>query len=848
MTELTSDIDSVPSLLAAYQRDPLRYHELIDAHGNVRPAWQRMLAGIERADPAQMRARHDFVARQVRENGVTYNVYADAQGTDRPWDLDLLPQIIDAAEWQTLAAGIAQRAALLNAVLADLYGPQTLLAEGLLPAELVFGHDNFLWPCHGAKPSSGIFLHIYAVDLARAPDGAWWVLADRTQAPSGAGYAVENRHIISRAFPDLFHEMRVQDLSAFIRALQTSLQELAPAPAGEAPLAVLLTPGRFNETYFEHVYLARLLGVPLVEGQDLTVRADTVFMKTLGGLKRVHAILRRVDDDFCDPLELRGESALGVPGLLGAARAGRVLIANALGSGALESPGLLGFLPHICKRLRGEKLALPAIATWWCGEMPAREEALGELHRLVIKSAFPSHRVEPLFGPNLDRARLAELRARIEAHPQFWVAQELVDLSQAPVWQRAATHAHIVPRAISMRAFAVATGDGNYSVMPGGLSRIAARPGARIVSMQRGGSSKDTWVLAGGSVDVDTLSHRQFGAHDIVRKDDFLPSRMIENLFWVGRYSERSDDLTRLLRVVLSRYIDTAGATTTSALQSALDVCHHVKLIESKAPMREALMAALTDASAPHSLAGILNRLLWSAAQVRGRLSQENWRGLMEVQRETQSLEPGGLDLGNALELLNRLLMEVSALSGFALDDMTRDDGWRFLMIGRRLERLQFTADVLACVLRRSALEQGPPDATTLEWLLELADSIITYRMRYLSSPQLIPVLDLIVCDPANPHALLFQAHELHLHLQIVDATFGGSSAPEFAEMKMRLADCDLSALEAYLFGDRQHSGAMQGFAVMLGGIANSARRASDALALRHFAHVDTASRATLSA
>jgi uncharacterized alpha-E superfamily protein len=255
-------------------------------------------------------------------------------------------------------------------------------------------------------------------------------------------------------------------------------------------------------------------------------------------------------------------------------------------------------------------------------------------------------------------------------------------------------------------------------------------------------------------------------------------------------------------------------------------------------------MAALTDAAAPYSLASILNRLLWSAAQVRGRLSSENWRGLMEVQRETQALDPAGLDLGNALELLNRLLMEVSALSGFALDDMTRDDGWRFLMIGRRLERLQFTADVLARVLQRAAA----PDEATLEWLLELADSIITYRMRYLSSPQLIPVLDLIICDPANPHALLFQAHEIHRHLLIVDEAFGGSSAPEFAAMEASLATCDLSALEPALFGERGRNDAIAGFAATLAGIAERARKASDALALRHFAHVDTASRATLSA
>ena len=833
----TEDRVAVPDLLASYHRDPTRYHELLDEQGNVRAPWQPLYTGIAQSDPAQMRARREFVARQIRENGVTYNVYADAKGTDRPWELDLLPQIIDAGEWESIAAGIAQRAALLDALLADIYGPQTLIAEGLLPAELVFGHDNFLWPCRGMQPPDGIFLHVHAVDLARAPDGSWWVVADRTQAPSGAGYAVENRQIVSRAFSDLFHDMRVQDLSGFVRALQTTLHDIAPVDPGEAPLAVLLTPGRFNETYFEHAYLARLLGVPLVEGQDLTVRADTVHMKTLGGLKRVHTILRRVDDDFCDSLELRGESALGVPGLTAAARAGRVAIANALGSGVLESPGLLGFLPRICERLRGEQLAIPSVATWWCGEAPVRASALAQLDRLVVKAAFPSRRVDPIFGPGLGRGRLADLRARIAAHPHRWVAQEMVDLSQTPVWQHSPYHPRIVPRAISMRVFAAATGKGEYTVMPGGLSRIAARTGARIVSMQRGGGSKDTWVLANGSGSRGALRQRALGVRDIVRRDEFLPSRMIENLFWVGRYSERSDDFTRLLRIALSRYVATAGASG-AALDTALAAGRYVRLIDSELPPRDALLAALTDLAAPYSLASTLDRLLRGAAQVRGRLSAENWRGLMEVQRETHKLDPRTLDLGNALELLNRLLMEVSALSGFALDDMTRDDGWRFLMIGRRMERLQFSADVLAHVLRQPLA----PDTATLEWLLELTDSIITYRMRYLSSPQLIPTLDLIVCDPANPHALVFQLHELHRHLLALDQAFGTDSAPAIAALEQSLSGCDMSAMEP---GPARDQGIFA-FAALLADVAAGARQASEALALRHFAHVDAAGVATL--
>ncbi|NQC83206.1 circularly permuted type 2 ATP-grasp protein, partial [Pseudomonas aeruginosa] len=401
----------MPELLAHYPFTDTAYHELLDRQGGVRPHWQRLFRQLERSSPEQLRQRQALVERQIQENGVTYNVYADPKGTDRPWALDLLPNLLSAAEWQPIAAGVAQRARLLNALLADLYGDQRLLAEGLLPSELVFGHPNFLWPALGIRPPGGIFLHSYAVDLARDADGRWQVLADRTQAPSGAGYALENRQIVSRALPELYRDLRVQHLAGYFRTLQETLASQA-AGDGETPLVVLLTPGRFNETYFEHLYLARQLGFPLVEGHDLTVRDATLYLKTLGGLKRVHAVLRRLDDDFCDPLELRTDSALGIPGLLEAVRQGRVLVANALGSGVLESPGLLGFLPQACRRLLGEELALPSLDTRWCGEPQALEAILAALPDLVIKPAFPGQRCEPLFGHALDSAGLACRRPR----------------------------------------------------------------------------------------------------------------------------------------------------------------------------------------------------------------------------------------------------------------------------------------------------------------------------------------------------------------------------------------------------------------------------------------------------
>jgi len=827
----------MPDLLDRYPLTTGTYHELLDDHGAVRPHWRRLFDQLQRSTPAQLMQRQALLARQIQENGVTYNVYADPKGADRPWELDLLPHVIDAQEWKQLSAGIAQRARLLNAVLADLYGPQRLISEGLLPAELVFGHNNFLWPCQGISPPEGIFLHLYAVDLARTPDGRWWVTADRTQAPSGAGYALENRMIVSRAFPDLYRDLKVQHLSGFFRTLQETLARQAPSD-GEPPLVVLLTPGRFNESYFEHLYLARQLGYPLVEGGDLTVRDATVYLKTLSGLRRVHAIMRRLDDDFCDPLELRTDSALGVPGLLEAVRQGRVLVANALGSGVLESPGLLGFLPKICQFLFGEDLLLPSIATWWCGEPPVLAQALEKLPQLLIKPAFPSQSFKPVFGRDLSEEQRARLAARIQARPYAYVAQELAQLSQAPVWQ--AEDGLLQPRAIGMRVYAVSGEDG-YRVLPGGLTRVAAEADAEVVSMQRGGASKDTWVLgelAPGS--EQWKAQRTVGVHDLVRRDPYLPSRVVENLFWFGRYCERCDDSARLLRIMLARYVD---GDDPQALQSAVSLGESLMLLPEEGELPERLLAALLGDDWSFSLRSNLQRLQWAASQVRGKLSRENWQALVELQREALELETGEADFGELLDFLNRLVMSLAALSGFALDDMTRDEGWRFLMIGRRLERLQFLSSSLAAFLRGEAVF----DQAGLEWLLELGNSSITYRSRYLAVAQLIPVLDLLLLDEQNPHAVLFQLKLVARTLKRLNDDFGAPRETALPELATRLSRFDLRCLENPLFGEASLRAALDGLADLLQEVADVSGQVSDRLALRHFAHVDDVSQRTVS-
>jgi uncharacterized circularly permuted ATP-grasp superfamily protein/uncharacterized alpha-E superfamily protein len=723
----------------------------------VRPHWKKFLGHLDAVAPEEMRRRLDFAEQRIQENGVTYNVYADPNGADRPWALDPLPLIIPPEEWAEVSAAVAQRATLLNAMLADLYSDQTLLSEGLLPPALVYGQHGYLWPCRGVKPPGGIWLHNYAVDLARSPNGRWWVIADRTQAPSGAGYALENRLIVSRVFPEMFRDLHVQHVADFFRDQLDGLAALAPVEGDEQPHMVLLTPGPYNETYFEHAYLARYLGFPLVEGQDLTVRGETVYLKTLRGLKRVHVILRRQDDAYCDPLELRGESALGIPGLINVARAGRVVISNALGCGLMASGALMGFLPAICRRLLGEELAMPSVATWWCGEKPALEYVRENFDDLVIKPAYPTQRMEPVFGNELKDEARADMLRRIEARPHAYVAQEMVNLSQAPTWSRAHER-RLLARPVGLRAYAVTTPDG-YSVMPGGLARVATGASTRIISMQRGGASKDTWVLTDGPVSQFSLLKPSVGIRDLVRAGANLSSRVVENLFWLGRYSERFDDSARMLRVALSRVL-VGGGQKTNVVVSALELARHLGVLPKigedtaiKKNSEHELLEAIYDPEQPGSLAGNIRNLMWSATHVRERLSLDHWHSLNRLQRYQQNARKVHPTLTEAIAFLDRVLSVSSSLTGFAMDNMTRDDGWRFLIIGRRMERLSFLAMTVTHFLRMPST-RAPG---SLEWLLELSDSIITYRSRYSRQPELLPVIDLLVFDDSNPHGVLFK-------------------------------------------------------------------------------------------
>jgi uncharacterized circularly permuted ATP-grasp superfamily protein/uncharacterized alpha-E superfamily protein len=805
----------IDARLESYLSDSRRYDELLDSAGDVRTHWRPVIDALARDGADAVQRGVELARRLILENGVTYNVYADPQGRDRPWVLDPLPILLTAAEWREIELGVAQRARLFDSLLADIYGPQQLLADGTVPAELPFGHPNFLWPCHGITPPGGNWLHVHAVDISRSADGRWWALDDRTQTPSGLGYALENRQIVSRVFPDLLGDLGVSSLGGFFMALRENL--LRHAPEEEVPLAVVLTPGAFNETYFEHAYLARQLGLPLVEGHDLTVRGDTVYLKTLGGLRRVHAILRRLDDDFCDPVELRADSALGVPGLIGVVRAGRVVLANGLGSGVLESAAWMGFMPAAAERLLGEKLRLPSVATWWCGERLALDYVLENIERLVIKPTYPNQNFRTVFGRDLDVVARANLIKRLIARPHAYVAQERLAFSQAPVWRSGGatstdTTAGGPPgfsaRALGIRVYAIATPSG-YRVMPGGLARIAS-DAADIVSMQRGGGSKDVWVLAPDRRSIDESAVA--GAAPRSARHDDLPSRLAENLFWLGRYSERCEDKARLLRATLR------VRPNPLLWPQVLETCGHF------------VAPALFDDVNPLGLPADLQRLGWCAAQARSRLSAENWRAIGVLQREFQD---AALAKRDPRGTLNALLLSLAGLAGFALDDMTQDDGWRLMMIGRRLERLQFLAELLAQRLRSGET----PVQSELEWLLDIGDSTITYRTRYLAAPRLGSVIDLLVFDQTNPRALAFQWHALEYSLVRVAASLGGAPDDTLDEAVGLVEEMQLSAIE----GDSPRAvRARQGLAEQLSGLGLAAGRLSDRLSLKYFSLIDT--------
>ena len=751
---------------ADYQCSNEVYDEMCVNGNQIRPHWEYLIRSLKALGQSEMERRWQKALRLLRDNGVTYNVYGDPQGRDRPWQLDPIPLLISSEEWQLIERGLIQRAELMNLLLADLYGSRETLRKGLLPIELIATHPGFLRPSHGINMLSRHRLPLYAVDLVRSSNG-FWALADRTQAPSGAGYALENRLVMSRILPSLFRDSHVHRLASFFRTLRTTLASMS---GREDHRIVLLTPGPHHETYFEDAYLAKYLGYTSVQGADLTVRDGNVRIKTLDGLQPVDVILRRVDDSFCDPLELRPDSFLGVAGLMQAARMGKVAIANPLGSKVLENPGLLAFMPALAKHFLGEDLLIPSPATWWCGQRQSRDHVLANLDKLVIKRIAYLPGQTSIWGYLLSPSERDQLRQQILAQPHWFVGTEEASRSTTPTF----INGRLEPRQLILRSFLVSSEEG-YRVMPGGLTRVSSSPEGLVISGQSGGLTKDTWVLASeptSSLTLITPVKQPLVAFEGQRE---LPSRVAENLFWLGRYAERAEDTIRLLRTVLlylsepddfpdpqkTVCLHTLFRAVTSLTETYPGFVGEGAEDNLAAPEPE-LLSIFLDKNRMGSLSSTLQFLVNSASSVRERVSRDLWRVITDIDDKLQALQDENtVQINDILVESDNLITALAAFTGLGIECMTHEQGWHFLMIGRRLERTYHTVQLLRALLSTVSSDE----TVLLEHLLNITDSLISYRRRYRSQPQTDAVLELILQSESNPRALGYQLESLQRHI-----------------------------------------------------------------------------------
>ncbi len=733
------------------------FDEMVDAKGNLRLLWQTMATAIDSMGAHQLQRRADEVREQLRFNGVTYHVYGDKLGADRQWSLDPLPILIDSASWRDLEIGLTQRAELLEAILRDIYGPRQLMRDGLLPALFLYSHPGFQRACVGTMEGVHRVLQVYSADLARAPDGAFRVVSDRCQNPSGYGYALENRAVLGRVLPSLFRHYGVHKLAPFFQSLRRGLLQSAPHGV-EHPQVAMLSPGPENETFFEQAYIASYLGLPLVRGHDLSARSDGLRLEGLGGARRIDVLLRRVDDAYCDPLELEGASLLGVPGMLQTIRNRQVTIANALGSGVLTGSGLMAFLPALCKRIMGQDLILPSTPTWWCGDKSQREEALSEFETKVVKPLYQGARRSTWFVDTLSREQRERLLARIKAKPQMFLVQERVPLSTAPCF----INGRLEPRPLVVRSFLTAI-DKTYEVMPGGLARASARAGAFAITSQEGGISKDTWIIASESVEAEEPIEVVTPKARVHRESSPLPGYAAENLFWLGRYQERLEAQARLWRESLNLLgQQEEGPLYWPQGLERLLLTYQPGLRPEIAGLESALLYSLTARADLGSPAFNLASLRRSARVVRELLSNDAWLSLHAWQEEDrEGIDSDNMDqpmdAGMALTYLDRLIVSLAGFTGMVCDSMTRSPVRRFLQLGRRLERSQVTCRSLAAAIHTGRML----DQAFMRGLLSVHDSSITYRNRYGEDLSVSALVESLLGDLSNPRSVIAPLSEL---------------------------------------------------------------------------------------
>jgi uncharacterized circularly permuted ATP-grasp superfamily protein/uncharacterized alpha-E superfamily protein len=811
-----------------YATLPDTWDEMWDVESGVRPHWCELVGGLAGLSARDWSARGQRIKRLLRENGVTYNVYNDPRGFSRTWELDPIPLVLDAREWASIEAGLEQRARLLDRVLRDLYGPQTLLRKGLLPPELILAHAGYLRPLLGALPSDRRQLIFYAADLVRGPDGRVWIMADRTQSPSGAGYALENRSVMARTFPELLEGSRVTRLNGWLDVVQAALNGLAVG-IRDTPRVVVLTPGPANETYFEHAYLAARLGYTLAQGDDLTVKDGRVWLKAVEGLKPVDVILRRVDEEWCDPLELRQDSRLGTAGLVEAVRRGNVALANPLGSGLLENPALMPFLPALARSLLGEELILPTAATWWCGQEKERKYVLANLPRLVLKPVQRGQSSETVFGGDLDRRQLAAWRERIQAQPHLYVGQEALSLSSVPALQAS----RMTPHRASLRAFLVGgREDGGYVTLPGGLTRCTS---GNKLSGQSGALNKDTWIAP--------ARQPQVGPKPMPRKreGEILTSRAADNLFWTGRYLERAEAVARLLRAVLDGLWEEETAPglgpVLEALMRLMGYAPGDRGCAERPDLATCVRELTTRGEGPGNLAHTVRALLGCAYGTRDYWSVAIWRLLDRVERDWGRRVGSRPRHGDASHertdlWLGRLIDALAGLAGLASETLPRHAAFRFFDLGRRIERGLTQATLLSRALESRLT--GEAERESLSLVLQSADSLITFRRRYRTEPFLAGVLELLLWDGNSPRSLIYQLRTARHHLaDLTHSRHRGKAERLLFSAEERLYAAESTVEDLHVDADER-----QLLIRVLGELTGQLTGASDAITHAWFTHV----------
>lgn len=828
---------SATDLLSIYLRTNGVYDELFDDNGRVRPHWDTLIRGIDAMGRDERRTRANHINRRVRDVGIEHDIFSDPNEADQRWSLDLLPYVISASEWRWLEAALTQRARLFNLVLADIYGDQKLMRSGKIPPLLVYADSSYLPPCQGIAPNFG-YLQFFAADLARDANGQWRVIDNHAEAMAGLGFALANRMVHAHFANDLFAECGAMRLAPFFMQMQKGLAERTGRPD---PQIALITPGPHHQDYFSHAYLARYLGHLLVEGGDLRVVGDRLFLKTLAGLKPIDLIVRCIEAALADPLELNPSGFDGPVGLLQACRRNADLVVNGLGSAIIENRALGSYLPALCQDLLGEQLMLADSPRWWLGDPQSRQHVMHTPAKWVLRPAHEGTGAPGSAAAGIEveidgsQWSIEKLNNLIDGLAETLVAEEYLSFATTPSLK----HDSLSPVASVVRFFVTLTDDG-YIVMPGGLSMSVDEVAAVSLSAASA-DTRDVWVLT----DERSPTHSSLWRPTLEtartdRSQRALQSRVADNLYWLGRYSERADWTMRVLRGAVRRLSkeedsDASGLFATRICLARLLARGAPDLIpqygcDNSTAVKQLVVALLSKNASDYGLPHTMQALHQNVSLTRDRLSLEGWQMLNALSAGDLWTKDFRSSPASALQdYLDDGLTTIAAFNGLMHENMTRNFGWSFLEMGRRLERAYNICDAILGLFPQETTEEK--ETSELLLLLELADSFITYRSRYRLDPMLHLVLDLLMLDDSNPRSIAFQLEAISNHLESLPQAKQGSELPKERRLILALR----SSVQLFDIENFANAGSRRKLHELLGEQLEGLPRLSDAIEHRYF-------------